>query len=73
VTDVFSKTKRSEIMSLVRSKGNRATEIRLLTLLRKWKIKGWRRNYPVFGHPDFVFPKQRLAVVVDGRIPAPWE
>lgn len=29
-------------------------------------IKGWRRNYPVAGHPDFVFPKLKVAVFVDG-------
>lgn len=66
MADVFTTRKRSEIMSRVRSKGNRATEIRLLSLLRKAKIKGWRRNSPLFGRPDFVFPKKRLAVFVDG-------
>ena len=29
-------------------------------------ITGWRRNYPVKGHPDFVFPKKKIAVFVDG-------
>ena len=64
--DVFSAKERSEIMSRVRSRGNLATELRLLALFRKWKITGWRRNHPVFGHPDFAFPGQRLAVFVDG-------
>ena len=66
IADVFTIRKRSEIMSRVRSKGNRATEIRLLSLLRQAKIKGWRRDSPLFGHPDFFFPKERLAVFVDG-------
>jgi DNA mismatch endonuclease (patch repair protein) len=27
---------------------------------------GWRRHYPLFGKPDFVFPKLKLAIFVDG-------
>jgi hypothetical protein len=26
------------------------------------RIKGWRRNYPLIGKPDFTFPKSRLVV-----------
>ncbi len=66
MADVFSAKKRSAIMSRVRSKGNRATELRLITLLRHAKITGWRRNWPLFGHPDIVFPKHRVAIFVDG-------
>ena len=29
-------------------------------------ITGWRRGWPLFGRPDFVFPAARLAVFVDG-------
>lgn len=66
MADVFSIKQRSEIMARVRSKGNHATELRLILLMKRWGISGWRRNYPIFGHPDFVFPKQRLALFVDG-------
>jgi DNA mismatch endonuclease (patch repair protein) len=66
MADVFTTRKRSEIMSRVRSKGNQSTEIRLLSLLRKTRIKGWRRNWPLFGRPDLVFPRQRVAIFVDG-------
>src|SRR5260370_35417815 len=66
MADVFSRRKRSQIMSRVRSKGNRATEITFITLLRRLGISGWRRSAHVFGRPDFVFPKQRLAIFVDG-------
>lgn len=66
MTDVFTKRKRSEIMSRVRSRGNRATELRLRRLFREHGIKGWRRTSTVFGSPDFVFPKVKLAVFVDG-------
>ncbi|HZL77702.1 MAG TPA: very short patch repair endonuclease [Candidatus Limnocylindrales bacterium] len=64
--DVFTKTKRSEVMSRIRSRGNKATEVALAKLLRRHKITGWRRHQPVFGKPDFIFPKSRLAVFVDG-------
>jgi DNA mismatch endonuclease (patch repair protein) len=53
-------------MSRVRGRGNRDTELALAKLFRRHRITGWRRNQPVFGKPDFVFPKFRLAVFVDG-------
>lgn len=42
--DVFTKAKRSEVMSRIRSRGNRDTELALATLLRRHKITGWRRH-----------------------------
>ena len=65
-TDVFSKAKRSEVMSRIRGKGNRATELAMMQLFRTQGITGWRRHYPITGKPDFAFPKQKLAVFVDG-------
>jgi DNA mismatch endonuclease (patch repair protein) len=94
MADVFSKNKRSEVMSRIRSRGNKDTELALATLFRQHKITGWRRQVqvvtstlntssglrPPFPHPmrrrsrrlevkvrpDFIFPKLRLAVFVDG-------
>jgi len=66
VADVFDKQKRSEIMRSVRSKKNKSTELKLIEIFRENGITGWRRNYNVKGHPDFVFLKQRVAVFVDG-------
>lgn len=66
MSDVFDKDARSEIMRKVRSKENRSTELRLLKLFKDNGITGWRRNYPVVGHPDFVFPQYKIAVFVDG-------
>lgn len=57
---------RSRIMSAIRSKGNKSTEERLIKIMRWHKITGWRRGWPLPGKPDFVFPKYRLAVFVDG-------
>jgi DNA mismatch endonuclease (patch repair protein) len=64
--DVFTKTKRSEVMSRIRGSGNKDTELALIKLLRQHHITGWRRNQPVFGKPDFIFPAAKLAIFVDG-------
>jgi DNA mismatch endonuclease, patch repair protein len=66
MADVFSLAKRSEIMARVRGHGNKATELALATFLRRHGIVGWRRHVQVFGNPDFVFAKSRVAVFVDG-------
>ena len=66
MADVFSKTRRSQIMSRIRSEGNKATELVLIRVFRKHSISGWRRGSNIFGRPDFVFPRFRLAVFVDG-------
>lgn len=66
MADVVSEEKRKEIMSKVRSSGNRSTELLLITLFKNAKITGWRRNYRVKGHPDFVFIPERIAIFVDG-------
>ena len=44
MADVFSKSKRSEVMSRIRSRGNKATELALAKLLRRHRITGWRRH-----------------------------
>jgi DNA mismatch endonuclease (patch repair protein) len=66
MTDVFSKTKRSEVMSRIRSRGNKDTELRLIQLFRRFQIVGWRRHEKLVGRPDFVFRSARVAVFVDG-------
>jgi DNA mismatch endonuclease (patch repair protein) len=64
--DVFSRRQRSRIMSRIRSRGNAATELRLIQIFRTHKIIGWRRNQKLLGKPDFVFRERRLVVFVDG-------
>jgi hypothetical protein len=64
--DVFTKKKCSQIMAAIRSRGNKATELKLATILRTARITGWRRHQPLPGRHDFVFRRQRLAVFVDG-------
>lgn len=66
MADVFDKPKRSEIMKKVRSKKNKSTELKLIEIFKENNIHGWRRNYKVKGHPDFVFLDKRIAIFVDG-------
>lgn len=66
VCDIFTRKKRSWIMSRIRGSGNEKTEVRLARLLRGDGISGWRRHLPIPGRPDFAFRKQKVAVFVDG-------
>ena len=66
MADVFTQAKRSQVMSRIRGHGNKQTEIALIRLLRRHHITGWRRDQAVFGKPDFLFRKARVAVFVDG-------
>lgn len=53
-------------MAQVKSQGNRTTEMRMVSLFRRYRITGWRRQYHLRGKPDFVFPRRRVVVFVDG-------
>lgn len=66
MADIFSKEKRSEVMKAVKNKNTKTTELKMIKLFKELKISGWRRTYPLIGKPDFVFPKKRVAVFVDG-------
>ena len=79
-SDVFTKAKRSAVMSRIRSAGNKDTELRLIAIFRAQGIVGWRRGATIRGRraddggqaskfavkPDFVFRALKLAVFVDG-------
>lgn len=66
MADVFTKEKRSDVMSRIKDKGNKDTELAMLYLMQKHRISGWRRNQRVLGKPDFVFRKEKIALFVDG-------
>jgi len=76
MSDVFSKPKRSDVMSHIRGRGNKETELALAKLLHIAGIHGWRRyvrirlddvHKPSMSViPDFVFRSSRVAVFVDG-------
>ena len=62
----FGGLRRGQLMSRVRSTGNLTTEKRLASLLREAGLTGWRRHQLLTGLPDFVWPKIKVAVFVDG-------
>ncbi|MFH1069206.1 MAG: very short patch repair endonuclease [Candidatus Glassbacteria bacterium] len=64
--DIISKNDRSRIMARVKSTGNKSTEEAFIKVLKKVSLIGWRRNYSIYGKPDFVFQTNRVAVFVDG-------
>jgi DNA mismatch endonuclease (patch repair protein) len=64
--DNVSKEVRSRIMASVHSKGNRSTEIALGRLLWASGLRGYRKQWPVKGKPDFAWPGLKVAVFVDG-------
>ncbi|WP_319405498.1 very short patch repair endonuclease [uncultured Desulfosarcina sp.] len=66
MVDIYGKDKRSDIMSRVRSSGNKATEIKMIKIFKELGIKGWRRKIPISGKPDFTFQKLKIVVFVDG-------
>jgi len=56
--DMFSKSKRSEIMSKIRSK-NTSLEKHTKTLLRSSKIK-YKSHPKIYGNPDFLLRKNTV-------------
>lgn len=62
--DIYSKKKRSEIMSLVKNKDSKI-EISLRKELWKRGFR-YRKNSPkYYGKPDIVLPKHKTAIFVD--------
>lgn len=66
--DRFDRATRSRVMSRNKSYGTRATEWRFRSLLMHAGISGWRIGHDsgLPGKPDFIFPRIRLAIFLDG-------
>lgn len=65
MADVFTKKKRSEIMSLIRAK-NTGIEKKAFAHLRKRKVY-FRQHYAkAAGKPDISVPSKKIAVFIDG-------
>ena len=59
--------KTSATMSKIRSRGNKSTERRLRAALVRRGLRGWLlRPMGIVGNPDFLFPRQQVAIFVDG-------
>ena len=66
MSDIFPKEKRSAVMKAVKSRNTKTTELKIIQIFKELHITGWRRTYPLVGKPDFVFPRKRIVVFVDG-------
>ncbi|MBU0514050.1 MAG: very short patch repair endonuclease [Proteobacteria bacterium] len=53
-------------MSRVRSRGNETTEGKLRSMLQEVGLVGWKCHADLPGKPDFVWPKHKVTVFVDG-------
>jgi len=85
--DIFSKTKRSDIMSRVKSSGTDIESHLLKCVKPLWKKERYRKNAKNLpGKPDIVFPASKIAIFADGdfwhgkgfekwgkRVPAFWK
>ena len=65
MTDVLTKQQRSYCMSRIRGKDTQP-ELLLRKAISSAGIRGYRLHYNLPGRPDFVFPKGKIAVFVDG-------
>lgn len=63
--DHVSPVVRSRIMASVRTSGG-TTERKMQALLRRHGIRGFRKQWPVAGKPDFAWPRPKVALFVDG-------
>ena len=66
MSDIFSSEKRSAVMKAVKSRNTKTTELKMIEIFKELHIIGWRRTYSLIGKPDFVFPKKRIVIFVDG-------
>lgn len=58
---------RSRLMSKIKPKGNKSTELPLRLALVRARVSGWQMQpSDLVGRPDFYFRRKRLAVFVDG-------
>lgn len=64
--DVFTKKKRSEIMSKIRSK-NTTAEVLLFKLLRKEGYKFSKHDKSLPGSPDAVLKNEKVVIFIDGE------
>jgi DNA mismatch endonuclease (patch repair protein) len=64
--DTMSRKRRSQLMSSIKSRGNKRTELAMAKLLRSYHVTGWRRHLQIPGKPDFVFRSNQAALFIEG-------
>ena len=66
MSDIYTLEKRSSVMKAVKSRNTKTTELKMIEIFKELHIIGWGRTYALIGKPDFVFPKKRIVIFVDG-------
>ena len=64
--DVFTKEKRSEVMSKIRYKDTKIEKI-MRKAVYDSGLRGYRLHYKLPGKPDIVFPKYKVTIFCDGE------
>ena len=64
MADIFSKEKRSWVMSRIKGKNTKIEKL-FEKALRKEKIK-FKKHFKMLGNPDFVTPEKKVAIFIDG-------
>jgi DNA mismatch endonuclease (patch repair protein) len=72
MADVFTKEKRSWVMSQIRSKNTKA-EVSVFRYLRKNKIYFQKHYKKAPGKPDIAIPSRKKAVLIDGDFWHGWK
>ena len=60
MADIFNNENALKSCEKLNQKEQNQQELRLIDIFKQNGITGWKRNYPVKGHPDFVFLKEKL-------------
>ena len=66
MADFLTSERRSEVMSRIRNRDNRSTEVCLIQLFRSVGLHGWQRHLPLPGKPDFTFRTERVCIFAHG-------
>lgn len=70
--DIFSKEKRSDIMSRIKSK-NSKVEKEVFSFLRKNKVYFQKHSRKILGCPDISIPSRKVAVFIDSDFWHGWQ
>jgi DNA mismatch endonuclease (patch repair protein) len=64
--DIFTEQKRSEIMSAVKCRDNKSTELKFRNLFESDFNLSLGKGSEVYGKPDFLLAELRIAIFIDG-------
>ena len=65
MADVLTKSQRSYCMSRIRSRDT-GLEMLFEKYMKSGRLKGFRKGHSSAGKPDFIFPRSKVALFLDG-------